>query len=97
MGVGDGILWWCKDELLCLLEQFVISSVPRESDVRGGMGNPDTVFCVLLLCSEIAAWFGGTGSSSEGSMRKKESRAFVETSVWIRHLRLVKRTTLFCE
>lgn len=55
-GVGDVILCQRKDEVLCLLEQFVISSsVPNESDIGGGTGNPDTVFCILLLCPEIAA------------------------------------------
>lgn len=55
--------------------------MPNESDMRGGMGNPDTVFCILLLCPEIAAWFGDSGSSSEKKIGKKESRAFVKNSV----------------
>lgn len=46
---------------LHLLQQFVISSsVPNESGIKGGMGNPGSVFCILLLCPEIP------GSSGEG-------------------------------
>lgn len=89
-GVGDVILCWHKDGVLCLLEQFVIfSSVPNESDTRGGTGNPYIVFCVLLLCPEIAAWFEDSGRSSEGKNEKK-SKGLVKTSVRIWHLRLVK-------
>jgi len=67
---------------VCLVEHFVISSsLHNESDMRGGMGNPDNVFCILLLCPETPAWFGDSGSSSKGKMRKKKSRAFVENSV----------------
>lgn len=36
------------------------------------MGNPNTVFCILLLCPEIAAWFEDSGSSSEGKNEKEE-------------------------
>ena len=78
--MGDGILCWRKDELLRLLEQFVISSsAPNESDMRGGMGNPDTVFRILLLYPEIAALFGDSGSSSEGKMRKKNQEPLLRT------------------
>lgn len=50
--MGDGSLCQCKEELLCLLEHFVISSsVPNESEMRRGMGNPDTVFRILRVQS----------------------------------------------
>lgn len=71
--MADGNLSWCKNGLLHLLEQFVISSyVPNGSDMTERMGNPDTVFCILLLCPEIAACFEDSGSSSEGENEKEE-------------------------